>query len=363
MIVLAENRFGFDCLLFERCNMNCDFCLEAHSNKEIDLNWINSLPSKLLERFKQENIPNIKKITFRYWGGELFYDELPESLFYKYIELINEVNKLFKEYNPDIELGHSWVSNGVYNNLDRVIKLLEDTNSKVAISYDPVGRYKKKWQEDLAISNAKKLSEKGLLNEFSITLTKPNIEAYISGKSRIKDLLFCKKFDINYYIPNINWQQLIPSDEDLFNFFKWVVDERLFCIIDVSRLLRSILHPTAHIEKVCNCDHHISACKGCLTYNCVTSSTVFPNEDFYGNREINESNVSSIKAKLGLLKRGCMFCNYSNVCPKGCHTSILYKGYKVSNCPYKMLYEYVDRNDSILEDFKEWESEMNKVQE
>lgn len=72
MNVLAQNRFGFDCLLFERCNMNCSFCLEDHSNSEIDLEWIRNMPQKLLERFKEEDLPDIHKITFRYWGGELF---------------------------------------------------------------------------------------------------------------------------------------------------------------------------------------------------------------------------------------------------------------------------------------------------
>lgn len=359
MNVLAQNRFGFDCLLFERCNMNCSFCLEDHSNSEIDLEWIRNMPQKLLERFKEEDLPDIHKITFRYWGGELFFDELPDSLFLEYRELINKVNELFNKEFPDIELSHSWVSNGVYKNIDRVIELLKDTGSQLSISYDPVGRYQKSWQESFALRNIAKFHSEGLLAEISITLTKPNIEAYISGKSCLRNLVFCKKFDINYYIPNKNWQELLPSDEDLFNFFKWVVDGRLFCIIDVSRVLRSILYPTANIEKVCNCDHHISACKGCLTYNCVTSSTVFPNKDFYGNKEITEKNVAKVKQQLGLMKRGCMFCKYSNICPKCCYTSILYKDYKVTECPFKKLYEYISDHQEILEDFKEWEKGMN----
>lgn len=361
MEVSAENRFGFDCLLFERCNMNCSFCLEAHSNNDIDLDWIHQMPQNLVERFKSECIPGIKKITFRYWGGELFFDELPESLFLEYKELINNVEKAFSKEFPDIELEHSWVSNGVYKKVDRVIKLLKDTNSKIAISYDPVGRYRKSWQLDFAMRNAVKFHKEGLLNEISITLTKPNIDAYISENSCLKNLIFCKKFDINYYIPNINWQTLQPSDDDLFNFFKWVVDWRIFNVIDVTRLLKSILYPTAKLEMVCNCDHHISACKGCLTYNCVTSSTVFPNKDFYGDKAVTEENVARIKKQLGLLKRGCMLCQHSNVCPKCCYTSILYKGYKVSECPFKRLYEYVNVHPEILEDFKEWEKDMDTM--
>lgn len=354
MIIKQEDRFGFDCLLFERCNLNCEFCLEAHNNTNIDYEWIRNMPNMLLERFKSENLQDIKKITFRYWGGELFFDALPDSLFEEYRTLIDNVNKVFKEEFPNIELSHSWVSNGVYHNTDRVIQLLKDTNSQTSISYDPVGRYKTKEQEDLVIENTKKFFDAGVLAEISITLTKPNIDAYINEKSRIKELQFCKKFDINYYIPNINWQKLLPSDDDLFEFFKWVVEENLFSILDVSRVLKTIINPTSETENVCNCDRHISACKNCLTYNCVTSSTVFPNKDFYGDREITEENVAKIKKQLGLVKRGCMFCEYARKCPKGCHTSILYKGYKVTECPYKRLYEYVQTHNYIIDEFKEW---------
>ena len=54
-----------------------------------------------------------------------------------------------------------------------------------------------------------------------------------------------------------------------------------------------------------------------------------------------------------------MFCKYSNICPKCCYTSILYKDYKVTECPFNKLYEYISDHQEILEDFKEWEKGMN----
>jgi hypothetical protein len=61
------------------------------------------------------------------------------------------------------------------------------------------------------------------------------------------------------------------------------------------------------------------------------------------------------------MKRGCMFCNYAAKCPKGCHTSILYKHYKPTICPYQRLYNYIDDNPQILDNFKEWESINNHI--
>lgn len=361
MIINQEDRFGFDCLLFEKCNMNCDFCLESHSNSKIDFQWINDIPQLLLNRFKNEYKSNIKLITFRFWGGELFFDEMPDEMFLEYEKMVLNIQTLFKNQFPNIDLSYSWVSNGVYTKIDRVINLLQKTDSKIAISYDPVGRYKTKNQENLAIQNAKILNDKNLLMEFSITLTKLNINAYIRNETRFNDLQFCKKFDINYYIPNVNWQILLPSDDDLFNFFKWAVDNEYFSIIDISRLLKTLIYPDAIVDKICNCDKHISACKNCLTYNCVKSSTIFPNSDFYGDKNITEENVSTIKQRLGLMKRGCMFCSYSNKCPKGCHTSILFKEYKITECPYKRLYNYIENNSKILDNFKKWEEINNNI--
>lgn len=354
-MIEQDNRFGFDCLLFEKCNLNCKFCLESHKNSNINLDWIHSLPSKLYERFKSENLHNIKCVSFRLWGGELFYDILPDSLFEEYKKLIKNIITEFHKDNEDLILDFSWVSNGIYKNTDRIIKLLKETNSKIGFSYDPIGRYQSEKQEELFFNNVKKFHDLGLINEISITLTKPNIYAYISNKSKIKDLDYCKKIDINYYIPNINWKELLPNDDDLFLFFKWCVDNSLFSVLDVSKIIKTVIYPNIKTEKICNCDRHISACKNCLTFNCVTSSTIFPNSDFYGDKEITEKNVAKIKKQLGLLKRGCMFCEYSNNCPQGCHTSILFKNYQISECPYKRLYQYIKNNKEILDNYRDWE--------
>ena len=67
LIIKQNERFGFDCLLFEKCNLNCDFCLESHNNHSIDYDWIHTLPNKLLERYKLEN-RNDKKITLLFYN-------------------------------------------------------------------------------------------------------------------------------------------------------------------------------------------------------------------------------------------------------------------------------------------------------
>lgn len=348
IISTSDKHFGFDCLLFESCNLRCKFCLEDHSNNKIDLNWIHNIPDLIIKRFKIEypKFSTTEIVSIRIWGGELFYDSLPDSLFDEYLTLVNNIKDKFKSNFPNIKCIFSWVTNGVFTKRKRLVKLLKETNSTLNMSYDPVGRYQTKTQERTMFYNAKLFSRLKLLDELSITLTKPNIEAYINNKSNLLNFIFIKKFDINYYIPNINYETLLPNDDDLFNFFKWVIDNKISNVLDVKHIINSFYFPTHEKESVCNCDRHLSVCKNCITFNCVKSSTVFPDKDFYGEdyQKITEDNVAIIKKQKGILKRGCLFCKYNNICPQQCWTSILYKNFKITQCPIKRIYEYLKEN-------------------
>jgi galactose-1-phosphate uridylyltransferase len=81
---------------------------------------------------------------------------------------------------------------------------------------------------------------------------------------------------------------------------------------------------------------------------------LIPKAHIESMNEINEDNVSDIKRKLSLHKRGCLFCEYANICPKICWTSILFKEYTATECPMQRLYKYLQDNKQILEDYKKW---------
>lgn len=350
----TDNSFGFDCLLFESCNLNCKFCLEAHQNNKIDIQWIRSLPQRLIDRFVKEfdTHKDTRKVTFRIWGGELFYDSMPDSMFDEYRKLVDSIRGKFIDKFPYMSFDFAFVSNGVFTNRDRVRQLLLDTCSGINLSYDAVDRFSTNAQESCMIETAEYFHSCNLLNEISITLTRPCINAYINNQSRLLDLRFTKKIDINYYIPNKHWEELLPTDDDLFNFFKWAIDNKLYSVIDLNNLLRCMAGYDNKCIKGCNCHNHISACKDCLTYNCVKSSTVLPDSDFYGDSEVTEDNVSNLKRFKGMDKRGCFMCEYNDKCPGCCWTSIIYKNYHTDNCPFKRIIKYLKDNKTIIEDFK-----------
>lgn len=353
-----EIRFGLDCLLFEACNLNCKFCLEAHTNRNIDLTWIRSIPERMLERFKAEHpkFDKVKYLSIRLWGGELFFDQLDDSLFDEYNTLITTFKNLFKTEFPNMELIFSFVTNGVFTKRDRVKNLLLNTNSQVNISYDPVGRFHTQKQEQTMLANADYFNDLGLLSEISITLTKPCIKAYINNQSKLLSFKKYNKIDLNYYVANPNWKELLPNDDDIFNFFKYVIDNDIYNIIDVEHLVQYYYFPDSEKELICNCDRHLSACKNSITFNCVKAGSIFPNEDFYGEQaqNITEDNVSDIKKHLGLLKRGCLLCKFYNICPRPCWTALLYKNYRLTQCPYQQVFKYLSEHPEIKERYSKW---------
>ena len=335
---MIDNRFGFDCLLFERCNLKCKFCLEQHGNSKIDYDYILQIPNDIVSRCRQElkHLPKIEIVSIRLWGGELFFDALPDEIFTVYQKMIDKFNELFMGLDSTLKLEISWLSNGVFTKYD---------------SYDPVDRFSTIEQEELMLRTANYFNDLGLCESISITLTKPNIDCYLQT-DKIFKLVHFPLIDINHYVANPRWKELLPFDDDIYSFFKFLLDNEIFNVLDVHNMLMSIIQNTRF--PVCNCHRHISHCKGTTTYNCVLSSSIFGNDMFYSMSNISEENVSSIKLSEGMAKRGCLFCEYGNVCIQPCWTSILFKKLKLDvQCPYHRLYDYILSNETILNKFKE----------
>lgn len=351
---IPDNRFGFDCLLFERCNLNCKFCLEDHANAKVDCDYILNIPKDVVHRFSEElkHLPRIEVVSIRLWGGELFMDSLSDEMFDVYKRLVDEFVRLFQELDCGIRLEITWLSNGVFRKWDRVEDVLRHSHGRIGFSYDPVDRFRTQDEEQSMLDTANHFNQLGLCESISITLTKPSIECYLNT-DKIFNIVGFPLIDINHYVANPRWEQLIPSDEDIYSFFKFLIDHRIFNVLDIQNMMRSIINNTKY--PVCNCHRHISHCKGMTTYNCVLSSSVLGNEMFYASpKDITEQNVSETKMKEGVAKRGCLLCDYCNICIQPCWTSILFKGSQLDQtCPYHRLYDYVLQNKDVLRKFKE----------
>lgn len=351
------------CSLFEACNLKCKFCFEGHRNNKIDINYIREMPYKVLETVRKDfqQYPHIKDVNIRLWGGELFFDGLPDTLFDEYKHFVNTFNTLFKQEFPNVLLKFSWLTNGVFTKWERVKDLLDYSQGTIGFSYDPSGRFSNDKQKQLMIENVKRFHNFHCFNCLSITLTKHTIQEYISGKSELlTELNLGERYDINFYTANPNWQTLLPDDDDLFAFFKWGLDNDLYYINVISNLVKTCINEGEYIA------HHYCDCKTCVQYSngqatvdCVKRASVLPAEMFYGKYApiITEENVSDIKLSLGMIKRGCLNCEYYQTCQMPCWVSVVFEGFKPTNCPYKQAYEYIKQHPEIIERFKKWSSE------
>ena len=362
---LDPDSYEISCALFEACNLKCKFCFEGHRNNRIDYDYIRAIPDNVMKAVRSDfqKYKNIKDVNVRLWGGELFFDALPDSLFDLYKELVDKFNKTFKEEFPNVELKFSWLTNGVFTKWERVKDILDYSHGTIGFSYDPSGRFSTERQKQLMIENVQRFHELKCFNCLSITLTKQTIQEYISGKSDLLDKLnLGERYDINFYTANPNWETLLPDDEDLFQFFKWGLDNNLWYINVISGLVDTKLYDGINkVQHYCDCKTCVQYSNGSPTVDCVKRASILPREMFYGKYTdcITEENVSDIKLSMGMMKRGCLECEFYDRCQMPCWVSVIFEGFKPTYCPYKKAYEYLDEHPEIIERYKQWKKSIS----
>ena len=342
--------------LFETCNLNCKFCFEKH-NTPIDVDKIMSMPKNIIDGIAKDiNAYKPDNIVFRIWGGELFSDNIDDSMFQVYRDFVKNISELAKINFPWINTNIAFLTNGVWKNKTRVESLIRDTNAALNFSYDPVLRFHNNEQKNIWENNFYYFNKLGLSNLISITLTKPNIIEYINGDSIFDRIPSFVQIDANYYVPNQNWEEYMPSDEDLFSFFKWAIDNNKFNIISIEEMMRHMIKEEADfVSRCCNCKM-TRQCQGegIPKIDCAANVSKVDRKRFYGEleNECNEENCTEIKNSLGLIKRGCVTCEHFKNCHQMCWVSLIFDGYKVTKCPLKQVYEYITEQD--IERYKQW---------
>jgi hypothetical protein len=345
------------CMFFENCNLKCNFCFESHINKKIDTKYIENLHTIIYDNFRKEyeKYPSIKTVYLMLWGGEIFFDSLSDEIFNSYYKFVDNINSLFKLHFSKLNILFSWLSNGVFNKRKRVLDLVNYSKGIINLSYDPCNRFKTKTQLNTMLESAKYFKENNVGKKISITLTKSSIQAFINDKSHLK---YFKELgyniDLNYYIANPNWEELLPTDEEIFSFFEWAIKNKLYEIKVLERLFQYFCKD--NISKYCDCQYCSQITHGEWSVDCATCSSLLPRESFYGEytQNITEENTNKIKATLGLQKRGCLTCKYYNRCQMFCWIAIVFNKFKPTICPYKRVYEYIENNKEVLIDYLDW---------
>lgn len=357
-----SEEYEIACMFFENCNLKCKFCFEPHNNTKIDKEYILSIPEIIKENFIKEyqKYPTIKKVWIMLWGGEIFYDALTDDIFDTYYQFVDKLNYIFEKFFPEIEIIYSWLSNGVFTKRERVEKLIKYSKGIINFSYDPINRFNSQKQKQTMIDTAIYFANNGG-DKISITLTKDNIKEFIKNDNELINFHNMNyTIDVNYYIPNINWKELLPTDDEIFEFLKWAIDNKLFHMKIIERIFHN--YTSYHLGRYCNCKYCSQITYGKWSKDCAICSSILPSKLFYQEyiNEINENNSNEIKATIGLKKRGCLNCEYYNKCQMPCWISFIFKYTKVGNCPYKQAYKYIEQNKELIKEFKDWFNDYAK---
>ena len=387
-----QTTYNIECVLFDLCNLHCTFCYESTGcgkrvNK-FNKDYIKELP----EIFKQYHIPRIKKdnkkdINLSLYGGELFLDSFPDDLFEDYEEFIFKIYRCLKREVPDARLSVFWLSNYTFTKWERVKQLLDATNTNIATSYDPVGRFHSpdllgKW-----LMTFNHFKDRTIMT--TVSLHTKNIEAIINGDRGFEILMNTPQVlaDASYYTPIYNgfsasindaFDKFIPSDSDIFDFYKFIVDNRYFSVNIVPEFMKTALD-LGPVNSYCHCDaiesyfHYnpVSLPEG-TTYldedlggTCLDSVEAFmENENdkksYYGdNYDIMKNNKNKYAACY--IRRGCMNCEWCQNCQRMCFSAIMYKNFKPEVCPLDRIYRYIQKDTQIVEDYLKYKPKYNEV--
>ena len=351
--------------LFEACNLKCTFCFEAHRNNKIDIEELKKVPQHIYSEMKPELLKykNIKDIHIRFWGGELFFDAIKDEVFDTYKFIVNECRNLLEKEFPNLKLRFSWLTNGVWTRWERVKEILDYSNGVLGFSYDPEGRFLLEKHKEQMIENVLRFHNMGYNANLSITLTKQTIKKYVSNESDLNRFPKDIKFDVNYYTANPGWENLICSDDDLYNFFRWALDNGYFNINVIENLMAAGTGNKAYYRRrYCDCKTCKQYSNGSCTVDCAKRASVLPRKMFYGEyeEEINEDNVSEAKLSMGFKKMGCMLCEHKLMCQMPCWITIVFSGYKPTSCPFNRIYKYIKNNPKIEENYLLWRKEYGQ---
>lgn len=325
---------------FELCALHCRFCWQDNYNPT----GITSIVEKAdiaIDYLKRATLqPNIQVHLL---GGELFEDS--NDYYAQYDEFITRIADHCKKELPDKDLTFVFLTNMNFQKAETLAKLetflnglkTKDIKFILTTSWDPTGRPLK---GDLSTQFHKNITHfKEYLSEITFVLTKSTIKRLLEDKNDYLDLLVNQGFNIDYdyYMPTGLVDQLMPSDRDLLNAFRYMIWK-----YPKIRKLNTWIDPDPGPCKIsCASLNKITILPDGTLTNC--RHLAYDPKDF--DTEIfNESN-SDIMMKY-ITKKECLSCPYFKQCPLSCFVMSDHKKFlgnqELDECFYKILFEETD---------------------
>ena len=352
---------SLDFSLHTYCNMNCSFCFENKKNGigikdyKIDIERIRSLPDKaapiITEKIQTVTDDTVEVLLY---GGELLADELPDQLFQEYELFLNRIIHIIWNIRPDITIVPVIITNGIFSNFSRVESLISKFNAIIQLSYDATGRFNNGCEKEIWFNTFNHFFKRYPLF-ISISIKKTDIEAYIHGDEYFEKIPENIWIDVNQYVPNLNYQEYLPSDDDIYNFYKWCIDTNHFNISSVTELFqekRSPCNPLTEFLFFPNLPG-----EKCWMYLC-NMHEPFQTDEYFGEyKDYMMSGCPNMINDARKHKRGCLTCEYNNNCVRMCTLPYMFNEYKMSDtCPIYRIIKYIESDKNITENFNHWKN-------
>jgi len=215
-------------VLFEFCDLTCQACYQDHDSvfgtdtvvEKFDI--IAHALDVLKGRGKISVAVNLM-------GGELFSDQLPDSIFEDYKTLVERL----REYTVKINLPavFSVPSNMIWTKKERVKTFLNTANVRLNASYDPAGRFNPRTLEQF-MENV--VEFKDYINQVGIVMTRPSMKKFMNRSAPHFDFLY-ENFEINFdhythsQRAKVDPEVLMPKDVELRDFYKFMIDNYPKC--------------------------------------------------------------------------------------------------------------------------------------
>jgi radical SAM protein with 4Fe4S-binding SPASM domain len=327
--------------LFQICGLRCAFCWQDHD----DATGLNSIVDKFepITQFVQKN-PS-KKFNVPLMGGELFEDTRSRQHYEDYFTLITKVDDFARSLNKKMK----WVlvSNLSFKNPEPVLNFtqkLTEVGSDwcISSSLDFHGRPVAHSIETVWHKNVMLFRDK--IATINMVLTGPTIRRFLNKDTDRSyfNYLYTSGFPLSfdYYTPESNAALLIPSDEELLNFFLEIADK----------------YPKMEpMNDWLTNDHNQMSCMS------LNKLTILPNnrmvtcrqlayktEDFQ-NKIHYESNANIIESFIS--KKECLSCPYFSRCGFSCfvlddHVYFSRKQ-KLKECLYKIMFREIEAKNGF----------------
>lgn len=312
--------------LFEWCNMRCSFCWQDHT----DWTGIETIIPRALDIAESINKDRKEYFIVNLMGGELFADEIPESTFVDYREMV----KLLKK-STQKKFDINWVTNLVFKDTKRVTELVDYCRSlgittNITTSFDFAGRFAKEQKAQFR-SNLYHIRE--YVRTISVVLTKGNIETFMSRKDEVFESIYNDGFTIyfDYYSPESRHKYNAPSDLLLQQGLIYLVKNYPNVLPIKDWITKDSNEMTCRGSVIVDHTGIKGQCRSLLTKDMTTKMA----------SSVDISNNKSMESQF-ISKYDCMSCEFYQKCGMGCFLQHDFKGREeLDECLYKEVFRQI----------------------